>query len=132
MDVAFTQVICGVCGGVYALTTEYKERKQRLGGYWNCPYCKTGWGYDPKGCELAKAKRAKEEAETRLARERLAHDRTKNRLTHTRASRNSIKGQVTKLKNSVAQGKCPLCKKQFDDLTTHMTCTHPGWGENNE
>ena len=123
-SVAFDVINCS-CGGTYALTKAYVENKRMYGGDWHCPYCEVGWGF--KGSLLAKEKKAREEAETRLATERVLHEHTRNRLTHTQASRNSIKGQVTKLKNSVAQGRCPLCKKQFVNLANHMAGIHPGW-----
>ena len=38
-------VACGNCGGTYALSIVYVAAKQEQGGFWNCPYCNTGWGY---------------------------------------------------------------------------------------
>jgi hypothetical protein len=38
-------------------------------------------------------------------------------------------GQITKLKNSVKQGFCPICNdKHFPDLETHMCEKHPNYG----
>lgn len=40
-------------------------------------------------------------------------------------SRNALKGQVTKVKNRVAKGVCPCCKRSFPELAAHMESKHP-------
>ncbi|KKN98489.1 hypothetical protein LCGC14_0146000 [marine sediment metagenome] len=54
-------------------------------------------------------------------------DEKKDKETIER-SRNSYKGQVTKVKKRLAAGKCPYCDKEFKDLHSHMQNKHPDYG----
>jgi hypothetical protein len=67
-----------------------------------------------------------------LARERARHDQTRAALSETRNERDhnerkliATKGVVTRIKNRVAKGVCPCCKRHFADLHRHMQGQHP-------
>lgn len=46
LNVEFTIINCGECGGSYAINERYRAHQESKGGSWTCPYCKVGWGYE--------------------------------------------------------------------------------------
>ena len=129
VNVTLKTVNCGECGGTYAIDGRYHQQRSEKGGYWTCPYCKTSWGFDQHGSELARLKRKLEfqEAETERQRSRCRqseadHERTQRRLSATQ-------GVLTRTKNRVARGVCPCCNRSFQDLMRHMATKHPEYSE---
>lgn len=119
---ALSVVHCGECGGTYAILKRYKERKKEQGGFWTCPYCKTGWGYRTENTDLEIARQEAKWANNRLATEKASHDQTK-------ASLRAHKAAKTRLKKRVANGVCPCCKRHFENLQRHMQTKHPKYTE---
>src|SRR5258706_13368765 len=58
-SVTLTKIECGQCGGAYAINECYRKQREQESGFWNCPYCKTSWGYGDG--ENARLKRELEE-----------------------------------------------------------------------
>ena len=128
-SIELTQVECGMCAGVYAISERYRAKKAEAGGFWNCPYCKGSWGYRTEDSELEKARRE-------LTRERARHDQTRadrDRVCDARdradRRRAAAQGQVTKIKNRVGRGVCPCCNRSFENLARHMKSQHPKFCE---
>ena len=117
-----TKIQCGQCGGVYALSERYVNRKRELSGSWNCPYCKTSWGWSLSNSELEIAKREAKRANDNLAREQARHDQTK-------MSMRAHKSAKTRLKNRIANGACPCCNRYFKNLHQHIKNKHPKYNE---
>jgi hypothetical protein len=120
-------VQCGVCGGLYAICAKYKEKKREEGGFWNCPYCKTSWGYNKEGTELEKSRREAESLRNRLTREMQSHDQTRAELDYTERRRRAEKAAKTRIQNRVKAGVCPCCKRSFANLREHMKDKHPDY-----
>lgn len=52
----------------------------------------------------------------------------KNRKLEQEQRRSSAyKGHVTRIKNRIAKGICPCCKRQFQNLARHMAHKHPDY-----
>ena len=120
-------VVCGSCGGIYAIAERYHKHKQELGGYWNCPYCQCSWGFgtstiDKLNKKLADAQRQVEQ-ECKL-KEWAQQDA---RLAENR--RRAAKGQLTKVKKRIGNGVCPCCNRSFENLRNHMLAKHPTYSK---
>lgn len=105
------------CGGVYAISATFRQEKQEKGGGWTCPYCRCSWGYFGK----TELDRAREKAE-RLERD-AQQLREQRDAAHRQAS--AQRGVTTRIKNRVANGVCPCCKRSFVELARHMATKHP-------
>lgn len=128
LNVDMATIVCGECGGTYAITERYRQQKHDKGESWNCPYCKVGWGY-------AGQSRAKE-LENQLAREKAAHDQTRASRDAAREARDrfqrsliATQGVVTRTKNRIKNGVCPCCKRHFGNLHQHMKTQHPDFAK---
>jgi len=66
--------------------------------------------------------RAKRPAGSARNRQRERAERTERRLS-------AQKGVTTRIKNRVANGVCPCCKRSFTDLRRHMETKHPKYAE---
>jgi uncharacterized Zn finger protein (UPF0148 family) len=111
LAVTLTEINCGKCGGVYAITERYREQKAQAGGYWHCPYCDTSWGFGESEND-----RLKKEVEA----ERRRKDEALSRANEANAERDRA---LRKLKR-VGRGVCPECNRTFENLARHMNCKH--------
>ena len=115
---------CPSCNVTYALPEEIVLRMRRYSGsYPNnyaSTYCPNGheWRFTGKGTEEELRQRAEDaEAELQLAREQRDRER---RAAIT------LKGQITRIKNRIAAGVCPVCKANLGDrVRDHMGHEHP-------
>jgi|HubBroStandDraft_1064217.scaffolds.fasta_scaffold180697_2 hypothetical protein len=121
--VTLTQINCGNCAGTYAINERYRSECHDKGTSWNCPYCRTDWGYT--GNELTRLKKQLESKERELAfarsnaaAERAAREKTERRLS-------AAKGAKTRMANRVKHGVCPCCNRTFQNLMRHMSTQHP-------
>lgn len=114
--------ICRECGGIYALANGFIQQRRIKGGEWHCPYCNVPWIFTET--DNARLKRLLKEQEYLNEAER---QKTKDALLeakHFRKSRDSMKGQVTRIKNRVEKGICPHCNRHFKNLQRHMESKH--------
>lgn len=122
VSVQLIEINCGECGGVYAVNERFHTHKREKGGFWTCPYCKTGWGFDPNGSELAKAKRQVEEERKRkedaLARANAAIQRA-----------DKAEQSLHRHKTRASNGVCPCCQRTFKQLARHMAAKHPDYAK---
>lgn len=109
--VQLTQIDCGNCGGSYAISERYRKQMQEEAGTWHCPYCRIGWGYGESEIDKLKKQAAAARAEY---------------------SRRSEKAAKTRIKNRVANGVCPCCKRSFENLHRHMKSQHPDFAAQTE
>jgi hypothetical protein len=120
-DTLTTQMIyetCCNCFVVFGMTQElYRQRKQDGRSF----YCPNGHGqYYSKSTESTLKEKLKAAEEN--ARWWKGEAEFKSRQVSNR------QGQITKIKNSIKQGFCPLCNdKHFPDLETHMCEKHPNY-----
>ena len=118
-----TTIHCGCCGGTYAINERYRQQKSDTGGYWHCPYCEKSWGYGKSQIEQLKEQVA--EKDRVIAAERARHDQTLAAKKEIEESLIAQRGVTTRIKNRVAKGVCPCCKRHFTNLHRHMESQHP-------
>lgn len=124
-----TEIECGGCAGVYAISEKYRTEKYRQGGYWKCPYCGISWGYGEGENERLKKQLAQEKhyAEQKQAALRDQLQRAEGKAERMDRRRAAMKGQVTRIKNRIGKGVCPCCNRTFANLQRHMSGQHPDW-----
>ncbi len=123
----FATIVCGECGGVYAILERYRLTHYRAGTCWTCPYCEVGWGYDGQG-ENARLKRDLKEKEHDLQNQKKRTQWAKQEARHSENRRRAEKAAKTRIKNRIANGVCPCCKRSFKNLHRHMQNKHPKYG----
>ena len=116
VTVDLTQIVCGECGGTYAIAERVRKQRQDHSGFWHCPYCQTSWGFS-KG-ELQKTR---EELEL----ERKRHSSTLARLNETTAELDKTQKAAKRVRTRVQKGVCPCCNRTFINLGRHMATKHP-------
>lgn len=113
--VTLTDMVCKSCGGVYAISEEYRAQAKEDGKHrWRCPYCKTSetWGYSESENqqlqrELDEKRRALTAAQCRIVEKNLLIERQERKLIR------------------VQRGVCPCCRRSFQNLRRHMATKHP-------
>jgi len=119
---------CPTCHLIYGVTQQWvTDRRRDHLAFW-CPNGHNGISFSGES-DLEKAERFRknavarsESAETAL---RAAHDQAQA----AERSAAAYKGHLTRAKNRIANGVCPVqgCRRHFDDVQAHMTTQHPGW-----
>jgi hypothetical protein len=122
-----TTIVCGSCGGIYAIAERYRHQKHEQGGFWNCPYCRCSWGFGTSENARLKAQLATKEREVEQERKRKEWAQQEARVTERR--RRALKGQITKVKKRIGHGVCPCCNRSFENLRRHMTTKHPAYAK---
>ena len=107
---------CYLCGIVFGLSPSHMEELRRSHGSFYCPN-----GHCQK--YLVKSAAEVERAAREIAEQALVHARS--RMARIEASRNSLRGVITRTKRRVAAGVCPCCKRSFAALAGHMKTKHP-------
>lgn len=128
---------CVKCGIPYAFSDEFEQRRREDHEAFYCPNGHSA--YYPQDNE---AERLRKEVE-KLDKDR---DALRKRLTlaeemelHNREEREkaersltATKGHLTRLKKTVAAGKCPCCRRNFQNLQRHMKTQHAGYADEGE
>lgn len=113
LAVQLTQEDCGECGGVFAVSSAYRQRCYDEGKKtFACPYCKTDWGWTGRG--------ALQTAKDALAAEQARHRATLARENEVRAAKEKMERKLKR----VGRGVCPECNRTFENLARHMNCKH--------
>lgn len=116
--VTLTPIDCGSCGGIYAINERYRGYRQENGGFWNCPYCQSSWGFRKDGTELERAKRE-------LEAERQRRTAALARANEADEARRHAEAELQRHKTRTQNGVCPCCKRTFKQLAAHMKTKHP-------
>lgn len=118
-NMSFEVVELPACGHTFALRAADERQLRESHRTFYCPICgaKLHW---PQLSDKEKLERQVK----LLTQER---DRARGRAKHERASKNAVKGHLTRTKNRVANGVCPCCNRTFKDLARHMAGQHPDY-----
>lgn len=116
-------IVCGECGGVYAIAERYHAQKQTYGGHWRCPYCACSWGYGKS--EIDRVRGELNQKEQQLATERKRTEWARQEVRIIDRSRRAVKANLTRFKNRIGRGVCPCCRRNFENLQRHMKTKHP-------
>lgn len=127
-DTALEAQVCGTCGITWAQPKEFTAQKRNDGKTFYCP---NGHPWVFRETDLDKLRKEMQAQIDRKERERQwaaeARDRYRQEAEDTKRRLAAQKGQLTKIKNRVAKGVCPCCKRSFADLHRHMTTKHPDY-----
>jgi len=120
--VELTMLTCGKCGTPFAIESKFYRHLCNSGDTFFCPN-----GHPRAFVEGEVDKLKKQLAQEAKRRERLETSLRDQREENERLvrSRSAVKGQVTKLRNKIANGICPCCDQFFPDLHSHMSVAHP-------
>lgn len=117
-------VTCYRCGVLFAFPENLMRKLRDTGDTFWCPnghgqiFTKTTQQKLDEA--LAKAKRDREFAETRIGAYR-------DQAEAAERSNRALKGAATKLRKRIAAGVCPCCSRTFQDLSRHITNKHPNY-----
>jgi hypothetical protein len=117
---------CGVCAVPHAIPQEMYADRLNNGGNWWCPnghklhFITTEAQKLEK--QLAQEKRYRGWAETRAT-------SLRDQLDAAERSRSALKGHLTRARNKIANGVCPVgnCRRHFDNVQEHIASEHPQW-----
>jgi hypothetical protein len=126
-----TTIHCGCCGGIYAINERYRQLKYERGEGWHCPYCKAQWGYFSNG-ENAMLKKQIEERDRIIARKNACLDQANAEIRDKTRQVIAQKSAKTRIKNRIANGICPCCKRHFANLERHMKNQHGDYANREE
>lgn len=118
---------CPVCSIVYAIPEQLETRARERGESWCCP---NGHSLHFIETEADKQRKRAEQAERRAAREKERGDRWAARAEADRRSAIAYKGHLTRIRNRITNGVCPVpgCKRSgFKQVMAHIASQHPDW-----
>ncbi len=115
-------VDCPNCGMSFAITEEFENRRRDDGHSFYCPHGHSMSYGDTTQKQLQREREKSARLTARL-------DQVKADRDAAERSRSALKGQVTKIRNRVANGVCPCCNRTFPDLAAHMKTKHPDYAE---
>lgn len=114
---------CANCHMPFGMSIDFARDRRRDHGSFTCPL-----GHS----QFFPGKSDVEKLEERLAAEKRRHGWTESTLTHTRDqlqateySRRAEKAAKTRLKNRIAAGMCPCCRRTFQNVARHIEGQHP-------
>lgn len=122
---------CCACGVIFAITSDYKERRVEDGRNFCCPN-----GHEQSfGESLAARLQRKLESERRGAEYlRTSINGIRDQLQASERSKAAIKGHMSRIKNRINNGVCPVqeCKRSFSNVKSHIKTQHPKWLHDHE
>lgn len=117
-------VTCGVCHMIFAMPqTLYDKTKfsSERGPFW----CPAGHRLVWNTNEVQRLQQKLADKDVLLSALKGDIDRERNRHAASRRQLAAAKGVVTRIRNRVANGVCPCCKRHFANLHRHMESEHP-------
>jgi hypothetical protein len=124
--ITLTGMDCSVCGMTYGLDEDFRRRRLGDGKTWWCPNGHTQ--HFVGETDEKKAKRLEKALDRANAATRAARDQADAAERRRRAA----KGQLTRLKNKIAKGICPICDKEFPEVKAHIEIEHPNFHDHEE
>ena len=117
---------CGVCQIPHAIPTEMYDDRLANGGEWHCPNGHKLHFITTRADELERQAAA---AKRQLTLARASRDAARDQAAAAHRSAIAYKGHVTRLRNRIANGVCPVagCRRHFDNVQAHITGQHPEW-----
>lgn len=113
---------CATCSIDFGIGANFMSRRridhQRF-------YCPNGHANVYNGPTDAEKERDRLRNQLQWTREDLDAARTVAKAADYRAR--AAKGQLTKLRNRIANGVCPCCNRSFSNLRDHMAGEHPDY-----
>ena len=92
-------------------------------------FCPLGHEWVVRENEADRQRRRAEEAERALRLSRASRTALTDQLQAERRSNAAYRGWITRLRNRVANGVCPVndCHRHFENVERHIATVHPDW-----
>lgn len=116
-------VECAKCGLLFSLTQNFCDRRHKDHKPFYCP--NNHYNYWPQESDEEKLKKEKAALVRELQAEKNHKNFYKEEAKQQRRSAGAFKGQVTRIKNRIANGVCPCCNRSFTNVRRHMNSQHP-------
>jgi hypothetical protein len=117
---------CSNCGVIFAITTDYEDRRRADAKSFWCPNGHSvGWSES----EADKQRKRAEQAERNLKWTEAARIAARDQAQAAHNSARAYKGHLTRMRNRIAAGVCPVqgCRRNFANVKAHVTSQHPQW-----
>lgn len=111
---------CSECGVLFAIGSRFMEERRADHETFYCPNGHTQ--YYPQKSEAEMLRQQLKWAESSAQSWRDQAETAEHR-------RRAEKAAKTRLKNRIANGACPCCRRSFTDLARHMATQHPNYTE---
>jgi len=111
------EVRCCDCAMLFAMTDEFYQHRLGNGRMFYCP-AGHAQHFTQRDDELAELKRKTQSLQSQLTYAVTDAERAKR-------DRTTLKSQLTKTRNRIANGVCPCCNRTFQNVARHMDNKHP-------
>ncbi len=118
---------CAECGISFAAPERFMDARRDDHKTYYCPSGHSLWF--PQASDAEKAQAEAEKYKRLWKDEQRYSAGVLNERNAAQKQLSASKGQMTKLKNRVANGVCPVCKRTFSPLSEHMHMEHPEYTE---
>lgn len=115
---------CPVCSVDYGLGEVFLKQRREDHATWYCPNGHPSW-FPPGTSEAEKAIKERDAARELARREAQRRQRAEQEARTAEYQRRAAKGQLTKLRNRIANGVCPCCNRSFANVRRHIADQHP-------
>lgn len=119
--------VCASCFATFAIPSRHEQKCSDEGAHWWCPCCGHQWQYGDN--HLTRAQKDLEQERRRHETTQRLLERRNEQLETSEHRRRAEKAAKTRIKNRVANGVCPCCKRTFVNLSRHMKNKHPEFAE---
>ena len=119
--------VCCTCSMPFSMPDDFRSRMLESRELFSCPA-----GHQQRYTGKSEAQKQRDRAEVlerRLRTARQSEDFYRSQALTARRSASAYKGHLTRMRNLVAQGICPVvgCRRNFHALGEHMRGQHPEW-----
>ena len=130
LTLSFKPVTCCVCNRAFALEFHHENELRRSHGFFHCPDGHSQHFQAESDVEKLRREVVAKQAALYGARADAEYQRGQRRQVERRLS--AQRGATKRIKNRVAHGVCPCCKRTFRQLAGHMRTMHPAFAESDE
>ena len=118
---------CCKCGVFFAITKELDAQRLRDREWFYCPN-----GHTQHYVGKTEEQKLREELATQKKRTEWAHaarDAARDQAQAAERSARAYKGHLTRMRNRIANGVCPVqgCQRSFQNVHSHILNKHPEW-----
>jgi len=127
LTTTFETVTCSACATVFAMPEHFILDLRRQHSTFYCP--KGHSQYFPGESDIEREKRLRAETSRDRSEAWAAFQASQDQLRASQRQKASLKGQLTKARNKIANGVCPVgnCRRHFDNVQAHIASEHPSW-----
>lgn len=127
LTTTFETVTCANCATVFALPAHYALDLRRKHATFYCP--KGHSQFFPGESDIERAERLRKAANSDRSEAWAAYQALQDQLRASQRQKAALKGQLTKARNKIANGVCPVggCRRHFDNVQAHIATEHPSW-----